>query len=88
MSDASSKGPGLPMAASQVLDDEFLDIRCRILDIAAALDRIERGSGAGPTLADPRLADVRKAIEILQQDGFDRALDIQMLFSLPHERTV
>ena len=31
------------MNSKQILDREFLEIRAKILEVAAALDRIERG---------------------------------------------
>ena len=37
----------------QVLDDRHLEIRARILELAAELDRVDRGGGAEE---DPRLA--------------------------------
>src|SRR5690606_12882883 len=33
-----------PRSSQQILDDEFLTVRAKILELAAALDRIERGA--------------------------------------------
>ena len=40
-----------PLPAAQALDAYFLDARSRLLDLAAMLDRIDRGGG----MKDPRL---------------------------------
>jgi len=73
---------GSPMSAEQVLDREFLEIRARILKIAASLDRIDR-SDAPP--ADPdRMALIRQGLEWLLKDSPDRAKNVQLLFSLPY----
>lgn len=67
--------------AAQVLDRHFLDIRCGLLDLAAALDRIERSDAFAAVSGDARLDLIRQAIEILNSDGNDRAERIQLLFS-------
>jgi hypothetical protein len=71
--------------ADAVLDRVYLDIRCRLLDVAAALDRVARADGGDRVQADPRLAQIRKGIEILSGSGMDRAEKIQMLFSDPYD---
>jgi len=67
--------------AGQVLDRHFLEIRCGLLDLAAALDRIERSDAFDSVRRDARLAQIREAIGILSGDGNDRAERLQMLFS-------
>lgn len=71
-----------PTATGSMLDREFLNIRCRLLDLAAALDRVERADGSGET-SQRRL--VREALTLLAGDGVDRAERVQMLFSLPYD---
>jgi hypothetical protein len=70
--------------ADAVLDRVYLEIRCRLLDVAASLDRIARAEGGERVQADPRLGQIRKGIEILSGAGMDRAEKIQMLFSDPY----
>jgi hypothetical protein len=72
------------LSADAVLDRVYLEIRCRLLDVAASLDRIARAEGGDGVQSDPRLAQIRKGIEILAGDGMDRAERIQMLFSDPY----
>ena len=71
--------------AGQVLDRHALEIRCGLLDIAAALDRVERSDDFAAASSDPRWSLIRKAIDILAGSGNDRAERIQMLFSDAYE---
>jgi hypothetical protein len=74
-----------PLPATQALDRYFLDARCRILDLAAILDRIGRGQGASATDNDPRLEKIRQAIEVLLDPSGGRAERIQQVFSLEYD---
>jgi hypothetical protein len=70
--------------ASQVLDHEFLTMRCKLLELAAAFDRIDRAEGS--VASDPRIESMRRCMEILAGDAASRAERIQLLFSLPYEQ--
>ncbi len=72
-----------PMAAPEVLDREFLEIRAKILELAASFDRLDRGDGS--VADDPRLTLVQDALQILQRDSADRAEEIQMIFSRQYD---
>lgn len=72
--------------APQVLDRHYLEIRSGLLDVAAALDRIERSDGFNAAREDVRLNLIRQAIEILSTGGNDRAERIQLLFSDAYEQ--
>lgn len=67
--------------AMQVLDRHFLEMRCTLLDLAAALDRIERSDGLRDASHDPRYTQIQKGISMLLSHGDDRAEKIQLLFS-------
>ncbi len=69
-----------PQTARQILDRHYLEIRSKILDLAASLDRVDR-AGKDGTQDDPRLAKLRSGIELLLTPGTDRAERVQMLFS-------
>lgn len=71
--------------AEEVLDREFLPTRARLLQVAAALDRI--GRAEGDVADDPRLEKIVRAIEILGRTDNSRAEQIQLLFSLPYDET-
>jgi hypothetical protein len=68
--------------AKQVLERDFLGSRCRLVDLAAALDRIDRAPGSAAD--DPRLSQIQAALAILADGQPDRAERVQMLLSLPY----
>ena len=73
-----------PMSAARALDAYFLEARAKLLDLAAILDRIDRGADA--LTGDPRLALIHKAVQALSEtNGPDRAAHVQELFSLPYD---
>jgi hypothetical protein len=72
-----------PTEARAVLDREFLDMRARLIDLAAALDRIDRATGSVGD--DSRIVNVERALEILRDERDNRAEQIQLLFSRPYE---
>jgi len=64
------------------LDGQFLEMRARLLSLAADLDRIERAAGGAALLeADPRVQKLRRAIKILLDERMNRAEKVQVLFS-------
>lgn len=70
-----------PQSARQILDRHYLEIRSKILDLAASLDRIERAADKASVQDDPRLAKLRTGIELLLSNDENRAEQVQMLFS-------
>jgi hypothetical protein len=70
-------------AAAVVFDQELLPIRAKLLEIAAALDRVDRARGSGDT--DPRRTQVQAAIQVLLRPEDDRAEQVQLIFSRPYE---
>jgi hypothetical protein len=70
-----------PLVAAEALDRYFLEARSKLLDLAAILDRIDRGG----RINDPQLDRVRKAIDRLAAAGPERAADVQEIFSLPYD---
>ncbi len=71
--------------AAQTLDREFLEIRRRLIDIAASLDRIDRAGGADAVSSDSRVSKVQEAVHILADGQPDRASRMQMAFSDEYE---
>jgi hypothetical protein len=70
----------------EVLDLYYLEIRCKLLEIAASYDRYQRAGGADPATApDPRLTRCTRALELLSgpSETPDRAEQIALLFSDP-----
>ena len=72
----------MSMSAAAVLDREFFELRAKILELGASLDRMGRGDGS--VVDDPRMDLLNKGIEILKSGGTDRAERIQLLFSLEY----
>ena len=72
--------------AIEMLDRHFLEIRHRMLDIAAALDRIDRADDAAKTRSDLRYLQLDQAIRVLTDGKPARAERIQMVFSLPYDQ--
>jgi hypothetical protein len=69
----------VPSPAEKTLDREFLGLRCRLIDLAATLDRIDRTDAAAAD--DPRRSQIRSSLEILMVQPSDRAEQVQLLFS-------
>lgn len=72
-----------PMAAEQVLQREFLELRAKVLELAASLDRMDRGDGELP--ADGRMDAIRQALQVLMAAGPDRAEKVQLVFSRDYD---
>jgi hypothetical protein len=73
----------VPLEASECLNREYLEIRAWILQIAAALDRIDRSSGS--VVDDERRRTIDEALRLALADTPGRAEQIQLLFSLVYE---
>ncbi len=73
----------IPLGAPEVLNREFLEVRARILQIAASLDRLERAEG--DVEAEPRLQKLRQALSVLLDSGTDRAERVQLLLSRQYD---
>jgi len=75
----------LPLTAPEVLSREFLEVRAKILEIAAAFDRLERSEG--DVSDDPRVARLREALKVLSEPKTARAEQVQLVFSRPYDET-
>ncbi len=62
---------------SEILDREYLQLRARVLELAASFDRIQRGTGS----PDERLQKIRLGIEILLDGEQQKARRVQEHFS-------
>ena len=79
----SSPSPSLPLDAGEVLEREYLEIRAKLLQVGASLDRFDRGDGS--VTADPRYDVIRRGLDILRSDAPDKAEQIQLLFSRDYD---
>ena len=73
----------IPLSAAEVLNREFLEIRAKILEVAAALDRLERA--AGGVEGDPRVQRLHEALELLRRAAAGRAEQVQLIFSRDYD---
>lgn len=67
------------MTRQQLLDLYFMDARSKLIDLAAFLDRVDRGEGD----ADFRLAAFRKALDELHRGEPERARNVLLSLSDP-----
>jgi hypothetical protein len=74
-----------PLPAAKALDTYFLEARSKLLDLAAVLDRIDRGPGAPSAAHDPRLEKIRQALDTLRDQSVGRAERVQKIFSLEYD---
>ena len=66
-------------SSKQILDREFLELRSKLLDLAASLDRLDRAEGS--VADDDRMKLLAAGMAIIANDSPDRAHQIQHLFS-------
>jgi hypothetical protein len=74
-----------PLPAARALDQFFLDARSKLLDLAAILDRVGRGSDVSAAASDPRMEKIRQAVQVLLDRDGGRAERIQQVFSLDYD---
>jgi len=72
------------MTRAQVLDLYFMDARCKLIELAAFLDRVDRGTGT----ADFRLTAFRDALRHLSNGEPGRAEAVLRALSDPTEAPV
>ena len=71
------------LTAKEHLDQEFLILRAKVLEVAATLDRLDRGEG--DVSRDPRMDKLHRSLAELARGGRNRAERIQQIFSLPYD---
>ena len=73
----------VPIDTQELLDREFLEVRAKILQLAASFDRMDRAEGS--VADDPRLPKIQQALDVLRDAAADRAEQIQLIFSRAYE---
>ena len=71
--------------ADAIMDRDFLTTRGRLLDVAAALDRVDQAPETPGTPPDRRMAQLRLAVEALLEPGPGRVETIQRIFSREYD---
>jgi hypothetical protein len=67
------------MTRQQTLDLYFMDARCKLIDLAAFIDRVERSAGED----DFRMNAFRDALAELSKGNAEKAKRVLMTFSDP-----
>lgn len=76
--------PRIMMTRQQVLDLYFLDARCKLIELAAFLDRVERAPGPD----DFRLKAFRQALRVLSRQQPRKARQVLLAFSDPTTKPI
>ena len=71
-----------PLTQRALVDEDFMEHRVQVLDLAAFLDRLERARDLDAD-DDFRLRSVRDALAVLSDGAGDRVQRVQMIFSDP-----
>ncbi len=69
-------------STTNIMDREFLELRARILELAASFDRMDRAQLPSD---EPRLERLRQGLQILLSDAPNRAEQVQLLFSRTYD---
>lgn len=81
----------MPLNAAQTLNRDFLEMRAKVLELAASFDRLDRLDPEGTVWQDPRLGKLLNAIAALAPPAAEpgprdeRAAQVQLIFSRPYE---
>jgi len=70
-------------SATQIVADEFMIARAKIIELAATLDRIERASGSVDDSKNMQL--LIQGMHILIDDQVEKAKRVQLLMSRDYE---
>lgn len=73
----------MPRTASQVLDEEFLQIRAKILEVAAFFDRLSEAPASD--VDQSKLELIQSGCQILTDEELDKAARVQLLFSRDYD---
>ncbi len=71
-----------PLTQQQLIDEYFMEVRAKMLDVAAFLDRMDRSVDRNAE-DDFRMLTMRQALQVLCAHTPGRVYDIQMIFSDP-----
>lgn len=73
----------MPRSAREVLDQEFLQVRAKILEIAAFFDRLTEAEASD--VSQEHLQLLEQGCAILNDDEENKAARVQMLFSREYD---
>lgn len=70
---------------NEILEQEFLQTRSKLLEVAAFFDRL--GEAGGNELDAPKLALLKEACDLLCDGETEKAARLQLLFSREYDST-
>ena len=73
--------PERAMSARETMDAYFLEVRAKLIEIGATLDRVDRAPGLVELRGDSRLIFIHDALEILKSGEPNRAELLQRRYS-------
>ncbi len=73
--------------AEQVVEQEFLQIRAKILEIAAFYDRLENDDAPLSEANQQRLKLLREGCQLLLESAPNKASRVQLLFSRQYDES-
>lgn len=68
------------LSQQQLIDEYFMEVRAKLLDVAAFLDRLDRSAERNAE-DDFRMVAMRQALQLLSAETPDRVCSLQVLFS-------
>ena len=74
------------LTSTQLVDHEYLETRCMLVEIAAMLDRVDRAASRdGISFQDPRIDQIYRSLQLLSTptQTADRSEQLLMLFTDP-----
>ncbi|MEI7765864.1 MAG: hypothetical protein WCJ97_00345 [Phycisphaerae bacterium] len=71
------------LTGGDICDQYFMETRCKLIEIAATLDRLDRAADRSKLNGDARLLFIQDALAILASDAPNRAEAILRRYSLP-----
>ncbi len=71
------------LTAKEIIDREFLEIRAKVLELAASFDRLDRAQGS--VEGDPRMSLLSEALQVAAGEQRDRAEQVQLIFSRQYD---
>ena len=75
-----------PKSAAELLDRYYLDMRCHLLETAAAMDRLKAAEGGEAIVTDRRYRRLLSAIEILASVDENKAVRLLDMMSDMEEK--
>lgn len=71
----------MPTLTPTLVDQTLLEMRGRMLALAADFDRLQRAGASAQLASDPRMRALREALQVVLESSTNRAHQVQIIFS-------